>query len=304
MTTSGFITTYRNDFLWPFVRTAPLRPGCQGVRYTTVPSPEQALERGLCLEEYERLLEARRRCQAEAEHAVELHAGRAGPHTPPLASLGHAGNAPAPHGYCLPPDLQVARNDRAQENLKMLQEKHPYLFNMIRSCPPDDLVARVFKDRYRSIYQVDYCKQGEYPNSEYDALVAGSGLAGSAPGALPYCPCRSANSSSDGGRMGVVSLDRNRQLQMCEMAAEETKSSDGDIEVCLCGLVPKRPQFARKCAISCKAKSRSRPREGMMGEGGDLNQYRTEYRDSYSKLGGIILAENIHCNSRARRPGT
>lgn len=33
---------------------------------------------------------------------------------------------------------------------------------MIRSCPPDDLVARVFKDRYRSIYQVDYCKQGEW----------------------------------------------------------------------------------------------------------------------------------------------
>lgn len=42
----------------------------------------------------------------------------------------------------------------------------------------------------------------------------------------------------------------------------------------------------------------------MMGEGGDLNQYRTEYRDSYSKLGGIILAENIHCNMRGRRPGS
>ncbi|XP_026286538.1 uncharacterized protein LOC113212150 [Frankliniella occidentalis] len=297
--TSSFLTTYRNDFLWPFVRTAPLRPGCQGVRYTTVPSPEQALERGLCLEEYERLLEARRRCQAEAEAAVELHAGRPGPHTPAAASPG------APHGYCMPAELQVARNDRAQQNLKMLQEKHPYLFNMIRSCPPDDLVARVFKDRYKSVYQVDYCKQGEYPNSEYDALVAGSGLAGAAPGALPYCPCRSNTYSSDGNRMAVVSLDRNRQLQACEQAAEVGRSSDGDIEVCLCGLVPKKPQFARKCTISCKPKNYGKRPGEDQGDGREaFNQYRTEYRDSYSKLGGMITAENIHCSTRGHRPGS
>ena len=82
-----------------------------------MPSPEQALERGLCLEEYERILEARRRCQAEAEAALELHAGRPGPHTPAGAPHSAAG---APPGYCGPATLQVARNERAQLNLQLV----------------------------------------------------------------------------------------------------------------------------------------------------------------------------------------
>lgn len=137
---------------------------------------------------------------------------------------------------------------------------------------------------------------GEYPNSEYDALVAGAGLAGAAPGALPYCPCRSAKFSSDGSRMAVVSLDRNQQresllatgdtpllphrqrtydhvtrphaVQACQQqqafeAGNTSRSADiADIEVCLCGSAPRRPQFARRCSISCKPKSYDRGRGG------------------------------------------
>lgn len=39
-----------------------------------------------------------------------------------------------------------------------LQEKYPFIYECLRSAPPDDLISRINKDRLRTTYQVDFCK--------------------------------------------------------------------------------------------------------------------------------------------------
>lgn len=39
-----------------------------------------------------------------------------------------------------------------------LQEKYPFIYEILRTAPPDDQIARINKNRLLSTYQVDYCK--------------------------------------------------------------------------------------------------------------------------------------------------
>lgn len=43
-----------------------------------------------------------------------------------------------------------------------LQEKYPFIYECLRNAPPDDLLARINRDRLSTTYQVDFCKKSKY----------------------------------------------------------------------------------------------------------------------------------------------
>ena len=47
-------------------------------------------------------------------------------------------------------------------NVFQLQAKYPYMYKILQSTPPEELVNKVYRDRHLTTYQVDYCRQGEY----------------------------------------------------------------------------------------------------------------------------------------------
>ncbi|KAL0268139.1 UNVERIFIED_CONTAM: hypothetical protein PYX00_010198 [Menopon gallinae] len=58
------------------------------------------------------------------------------------------------------PESEVSRFDQPNTFMKKLYDKYPYLYQILRDTPPEELIARVFKDRFLSTYQVDYLHMG------------------------------------------------------------------------------------------------------------------------------------------------
>lgn len=86
------------------------------------------------------------------------------------------------------------------QHILKLEEKYPFIYECLRTAPPDDLISRINKDRLRTTYQVDYgrlskdlsilvylktyvCVLAEYPSAPYDELFRQAGVEG-----LPPCP--------------------------------------------------------------------------------------------------------------------
>nr|CAD7410171.1 unnamed protein product [Timema poppensis] len=157
----------------------------------------------------------------------------------------------------LPECVLVSKCHKA---LAYLYEKYPFLYNTLRSSPKDDLANRLYKDRMRTTYQIDYCKMNEFPSTEYDNLVRAAGVGDTIQDAwtntLPGCPCRPLMRNNIASRRGIIS---------------KTTSPKG-ISI-------------SKMADSGKHKFEAIP-------------WRSEYQDSISKLGGRIIREGLHCQSK------
>ncbi|XP_044736253.1 uncharacterized protein LOC123298339 isoform X2 [Chrysoperla carnea] len=80
----------------------------------------------------------------------------------------------------------VNRNEASLRNqpnqfLKKLEEKYPYLFGVLQKEPPNDLIARVNRERLRTTYMVDFSKTDSIPSDSYGELLTAARLEGISP---------------------------------------------------------------------------------------------------------------------------
>lgn len=72
-----------------------------------------------------------------------------------------------------------------------LYRKYPFLYEILQTMPPRELVAKVYRDRLRSTYQADYGGEGRFPAQDYEALLGAMGIVPPTHAAhRPDDPCR------------------------------------------------------------------------------------------------------------------
>ncbi|XP_044747942.1 uncharacterized protein LOC123309109 isoform X1 [Coccinella septempunctata] len=182
MVMNQFVTTYRKDYLWPYVRT-----------FGSKPSPEHL---------YKPQYRDQKSCDCNA--LPPLHAsneqvlGPSATKEEAWSRLGPMGPLLDPKVYPArvgaPPESQTSRFNQPNVFLQKLQEKYPFIYECLRNAPPDDLISRINRDRLRTTYEVDYCRMREYPDASYDELLRTAGVSGAPPCpepvTLPGDPCR------------------------------------------------------------------------------------------------------------------
>ncbi|KAJ3658746.1 hypothetical protein Zmor_010468 [Zophobas morio] len=190
MVLDQFQTTYRKDYIWPYVRA-------YGIKISPE-FPEAGDQAHAC------------KCQCPKIEQPKA----TGPETSEIAwsRLGPMGPLLDPKIYPVKtgasPESQTSRYNQPNVYLVKLKEKYPFIYECLKNAPPDDLISRINRDRLRTTYQVDYCKLQEYPDAPYDELLRAAGVVGappcSAPVKLPGDPCRP-NQRSVAFRPAVIS---------------------------------------------------------------------------------------------------
>ncbi|XP_057659000.1 uncharacterized protein LOC130895613 isoform X1 [Diorhabda carinulata] len=170
MVMGQFVTTYRKDYLWPYVKTLGLRPEPEHIY-----SPEYRSQtcKCHCLPAVPPTSQQRTLIGPAALGDEEWsRLGPMGPLLEPKVFTAKVSSAP---------ESEVSRFNQPNVFMAKLQEKYPFIYECLRTAPPDDLIARINKDRLSSSYQVDYCHKQEYPNAPYDELIRAAGVEGLAP---------------------------------------------------------------------------------------------------------------------------
>ncbi|XP_067007048.2 uncharacterized protein [Anabrus simplex] len=135
-----YLTTYRKDYVWPYVKTLPISSGPPPFR-----EPGDGIVGPLGTE----------------PHECWCRQGPTAPSRDPKLYPVRVGAAP---------EVRSSRENQPQDYLTRLYEKYPYLYNVLNTAPPDDLLRRVQRDRMRTTYQADYCKEGQLSSDQYDQL--------------------------------------------------------------------------------------------------------------------------------------
>ncbi|CAH1127260.1 unnamed protein product [Ceutorhynchus assimilis] len=180
MVMDQFVTTYRKDYLWPYVRTLGVRP------YN---------------EPKDRLTPCECRGLSDSKRYADPVAQMLGPHAyegESWSRLGPMGPLLDPKVYpakmSAAPESQLSRYDQPNVFLAKLQEKYPFIYECLRTAPPDDILARINRDRLRTTYQVDYCKMKEIPHGSPMEMIraATNDVAPSCPPKMLTCghPCK------------------------------------------------------------------------------------------------------------------
>ncbi|CAH1127261.1 unnamed protein product [Ceutorhynchus assimilis] len=244
MVMDQFVTTYRKDYLWPYVRTLGVRP------YN---------------EPKDRLTPCECRGLSDSKRYADPVAQMLGPHAyegESWSRLGPMGPLLDPKVYpakmSAAPESQLSRYDQPNVFLAKLQEKYPFIYECLRTAPPDDILARINRDRLRTTYQVDYCKMNEYPSAPYDEILRAAGVDG-----LPLCQ-QSVNLPGDS--CPIYSTSR-----------MSTPNKGGQP----CGSIYKSKEAAY-CVGSCR------------GPFTTMTSGATEYQDAISRLGQLIIRDKIH----------
>ncbi|XP_031353096.1 uncharacterized protein LOC116178006 isoform X2 [Photinus pyralis] len=242
MVMGQFVTTYRKDYLWPYVRILGNKPAPDRLYEPQVRDPNQPLCPCHCL-------------------ASPADRNPSGPNALNEQSWSRQG----PMGPLLDPKLYPARVGRSPEVdtqrfnqpnvfLKKLQEKYPYIYEVLRTAPPDDLISRINKDRLRTTYQVDFCKMQEYPSAPYDQLLRSAGMEGLAP-----CP------------------------EPIKLPGDPCRPSQKPIAF--------RPATISKIKGGAEGGGEGKPCGGGLT---GITPGLTEYQDGVSKVGGVIIREKLH----------
>ncbi|XP_050299765.1 uncharacterized protein LOC126738454 isoform X1 [Anthonomus grandis grandis] len=259
-----FVTTYRKDYLWPYVKTLGLRPHPEHLfqpQYRDAHRPD--------------LIPCE--CHNIGDHNVHQNHQRnlLGPQAyeeEAWSRLGPMGPLLDPKIYpakvSSAPQTQVGRFNQPNVFLAKIQEKYPFIYECLRTAPPDDLLARINRDRLRSTYQVDFCKMNEYPSAPYEELLRAAGVDGHQPCPEPvtlpgdfckiYTKSRITSNGSGGGHGGA---------------------SKGSSQPC--GGIFKAKE-AVYCVGSCK------------GPLSSMTAGASEYQDAISRLGQLIIRDRIH----------
>jgi hypothetical protein len=138
MVLDQFQTTYRKDYVWPYIRA-------YGIKVTPV-LPE-AGDHVTCDCHCPKIEK-----KTLGEDQSEAAWSRLGPMGPLLDPKVY------PVKVGVSPESQVSRYDQPNVYLQKLKEQYPYLYECLSNAPPDDLISRINRDRLRTTYQVDYCK--------------------------------------------------------------------------------------------------------------------------------------------------
>ncbi|CAH1281591.1 unnamed protein product [Diabrotica balteata] len=147
MVMGQFVTTYRKDYLWPYVKTLGLRPEPDHIY-----SPQyrdQIYCKCHCLPALPATSQQRTLIGPEALQDEEW--SRLGPMGPLLEPKVFTAKVSAA------PESEVSRFNQPNVFMAKIKEKYPFIYECLRTAPPDDLIARINKDRLASSYQVDYC---------------------------------------------------------------------------------------------------------------------------------------------------
>ncbi|KAK9876506.1 hypothetical protein WA026_013880 [Henosepilachna vigintioctopunctata] len=254
MVMSQFVTTYRKDYLWPYVRT-----------FGAKPAPDH-----LYAPQYRDQLS----CDCKTTTPIQKEDTQA--YGPPAINE-EAWSRLGPMGPLLEPKVYPARVGAAPESpisrfnqpnvfLQKLQEKYPFIYECLRTAPPDDLIARINRDRLRTTYEVDYCNLREYPDAPYDELLKAAGVCGPSPypepKPLPADPCRPGKINV-AFRPAIIS-----KMGYCKKVGGGGVGFGGEA--------------AEQCIGTCH------------GPLAPTTHGISEYMDNVSKLGGIIMKEKIH----------
>ncbi|XP_017770805.1 PREDICTED: uncharacterized protein LOC108558408 [Nicrophorus vespilloides] len=265
-----FVTTYRKDFLWPYVRSFGLKPDN---------GPQFGGHGDMCA------------CQCSQEDEQKL----LGPNVLEQDAYQKLG----PSAPLMDPKLYPARVGPAPENdtqrfnqpnvfLEKLRMKYPFLYEVLRTTAPDDLISRINRDRLRTTYEVDYCHLNEYPSAPYDELIRAAGLKGgpvcSEPVRLPGDPCRP-NQKPIAFRPGALP-----NATKIDKISNSTK----------CGAVGGGGGSGGAGGFGSSGGSGGQNSSGAPGIGGAISMGTTEYQDAISKLGELIIRDKIHIKKRNR----
>ncbi|KAH1028080.1 uncharacterized protein LOC109533751 isoform X3 [Dendroctonus ponderosae] len=255
MVMDQFVTTYRKDYLWPYVKTLGVRPQPDRLYQPQYNDPNRPNYPCECHAIGDPQATNQQLCSLLGPQAYEEESwSRVGPMGPLLDPKIY------PAKVSSAPETQISRFNQPNVFLAKLQEKYPFIYECLRTAPPDDLLARINRDRLRSTYQVDFCKMNEYPSAPYDELLRAAGVDG-----LPPCP-----------EPVILPGD------VCKMYTKSRVTGSGGAKSGQpCGGIYKSKEAAY-CVGSCK------------GALSSMTAGASEYQDAISRLGQLIIRDRIH----------
>ncbi|KAG5885849.1 hypothetical protein JTB14_035869 [Gonioctena quinquepunctata] len=265
MVMGQFVTTYRKDYLWPYVKTLGLRPEPDHI-YTPKYRDEHYCPCH-CLPEKHPTSEQRTILGPEALSGEQW--SRLGPMGPLMDPKLFPAKVSAS------PESEISRYNQPNAFLLKLQEKYPFIYECLRTAPPDDLISRINKDRLSTTYQVDYCNKREYPLAPYDELIRAAGVDGIAPCPepvrLPGDVCRPLHGAAFTGKV-----------------RGGTGSGGGGASGGRLGGISGRGDEAKQIVGSCR------------GGTFTLTPGCSEYQDTVSRLGNLIIRDGLHDPARRK----
>ncbi|XP_030761314.1 uncharacterized protein LOC115886356 isoform X3 [Sitophilus oryzae] len=163
MVMDQFVTTYRKDYLWPYVKTLGIRPHPETHQFQQSQSiPCECHNIG---EPHTDQNQQQRNLLAPVAYEEEAWS-RLGPMGPLLDPKIYPAKVSAA------PESQIGRFNQPNVFLQKLQEKYPFIYECLRTAPPDDLLARINRDRLRTTYQVDFCKMKKQYGTPMEMILS------------------------------------------------------------------------------------------------------------------------------------
>ncbi|CAG9856219.1 unnamed protein product [Phyllotreta striolata] len=234
MVLGQFLTTYRKDFLWPYVTTLGFKPKMDDGQY----------RKCICDDEGQQHVTG-----PDAFKSGEWsRLGPMGPLLEPRIIGAKTGAAP---------ESEVSKYNQPNVFMRKLQEKYPYIYECLKTAPPDDIISKINMDRLSTTYQIDYCHKEEYPPSPYDLMVAAAAVE-----ALPPCP-EPVKIPGDVCRPGGKVSARKDSSFTANVSFEKKGTTDQPLGSCKGGVFSVTPN-------------------------------NTEYQDTYSRAGNLIIRDGIH----------
>ncbi|XP_073997234.1 uncharacterized protein isoform X1 [Rhodnius prolixus] len=198
-----------------------------------------------------------------------------------LEQIANAEIMPAQMGA--PPQGIVSKFDQPNTYLRKLYSKYPYLYEIMKVTPPAELAKKVYSDRFKSTYQEDFDAKGFVEFQKTAASLMQD------------------IKTQDKGTVEVCSDD-------FQEIHKDTKpcACDHDIKTrpCTCAQdahpvvkrawkpapVSKMPRFPSE-KVTKKPKAEQEKASVKLVQ---YKPYRSEYKDSISKIGALIIRKKLH----------
>ncbi|KAK6620476.1 hypothetical protein RUM44_006877 [Polyplax serrata] len=128
------------------------------------------------------------------------------------------------------PAAEPSKFDQPNTFMRKLYEKYPYLYKVLKETPPEELISKVFKDRFLSTYQIDYLHMGigkeQYPAGGLEKEEIYTGPDGQPETkTIPGCSYRSSK-KGEFGRKKTDYEKKEKEEEVLQVEKEEPKISE------------------------------------------------------------------------------